>query len=63
VEYLARSPYEWSHHIKIGYGFGVSDADIETLIAQSEGKAVSLDAFAGRSLIFSIIDRRRVAVG
>jgi alkylhydroperoxidase family enzyme len=44
VGYLARSPYEWSHHIKIGHDFGVSDADIEALIAQSEGKPVSLNA-------------------
>jgi alkylhydroperoxidase family enzyme len=37
VGYVARAPYEWSHHIKIGYGFGVTDADIAALIAESEG--------------------------
>ena len=39
VGYLARAPYEWSHHIKIGYGFGVTDADIEALIAETAGRA------------------------
>lgn len=38
VGYLARAPYEWSHHIKIGYGFGVTDADIEGLIAETMGR-------------------------
>jgi alkylhydroperoxidase family enzyme len=33
VGWLARAPYEWSHHIKIGYDFGVTDADIQALIA------------------------------
>lgn len=32
VGYLTRSPYEWSHHIKLGYDFGVSDGDIRALI-------------------------------
>jgi alkylhydroperoxidase family enzyme len=32
VGYLTRSPYEWSHHIKLGYDFGVSDADIRGLL-------------------------------
>ncbi|MFN3745157.1 MAG: carboxymuconolactone decarboxylase family protein [Hyphomicrobiaceae bacterium] len=42
VGWLARSPYEWSHHIKLGYEFGVSDADIEALIADTAGEATSL---------------------
>jgi alkylhydroperoxidase family enzyme len=46
VGYLARSPYEWSHHIKIGYDFGVSDADIAALIEDSEGRPAALDALA-----------------
>lgn len=44
VGYLARSPYEWSHHIKIGTDFGVSDADIAALIDDSEGRPTALDA-------------------
>ena len=41
VGWLARSPYEWSHHVKLGYEFGVTDADIEGLIADTAGKATS----------------------
>jgi alkylhydroperoxidase family enzyme len=44
VGWLARSPYEWSHHIKLGYEFGVSDADIKALIDDTAGKATSLGA-------------------
>jgi len=44
VGWLARSPYEWSHHIKLGYEFGVSDADIQALIDDTAGKATSLGA-------------------
>ncbi|MDE2516393.1 MAG: carboxymuconolactone decarboxylase family protein [Rhodospirillales bacterium] len=43
VGWLARSPYEWSHHVKIGLGFGVSEADIHALIADSAGKPCDLD--------------------
>ena len=46
VGYLARSPYEWSHHIKIGTDFGVSDADIAALIDDTEGRPAALDARA-----------------
>lgn len=42
VGYLARAPYEWSHHIKIGHEFGVTDADIRELIAATEGRASTL---------------------
>ncbi|MEM9355220.1 MAG: carboxymuconolactone decarboxylase family protein [Pseudomonadota bacterium] len=43
VGYLARSPYEYSHHIKIGRDFGVSDDDIRGLIEEAEGRSSSLD--------------------
>lgn len=43
VGYLARSAYEWSHHIKIGYDFGVTKYDIEQLIAETEGRPGKLD--------------------
>jgi alkylhydroperoxidase family enzyme len=46
VGYLARQPYEWSHHVKIGRDFGVSDADIRALIAETEGAASDLDPLA-----------------
>jgi alkylhydroperoxidase family enzyme len=44
VGWLARSPYEWSHHVKLGLGFGVSEADIQALIDETAGKATNLDA-------------------
>lgn len=38
VGYLTASPYEWSHHIKIGHDFGVSDDDVTALIAATAGQ-------------------------
>jgi alkylhydroperoxidase family enzyme len=46
VGWLARSPYEWSHHVKIGHDFGVSDADIQALIDDTAGKVTSLDVLS-----------------
>lgn len=43
VGWLARSPYEWSHHVKIGHDFGVSDDDIRALIDDTAGKPTALD--------------------
>jgi alkylhydroperoxidase family enzyme len=43
VGWLARSPYEWSHHVKIGHDFGVSDDDIQALIDDTAGKPTALD--------------------
>lgn len=43
VGWLARAPYEWSHHVKIGYDFGVTDADIEALIAETEDRPSALE--------------------
>jgi alkylhydroperoxidase family enzyme len=45
VGYLARAPYEWSHHVKIGHDFGVSDDDIRAIITETEGRATNLDPF------------------
>jgi alkylhydroperoxidase family enzyme len=46
VGWLARSPYEWSHHVKLGYDFGVSDGDIHALIADTAGKPTDLDSLS-----------------
>lgn len=46
VGYLARSPYEYSHHIKIGRDFGVSDDDIRAMIAETEGRTSALEPLA-----------------
>ena len=44
VGWLARSPYEWSHHVKIGHDFGVSEADVQALIDDTAGKPTALDS-------------------
>ena len=44
VGWLARAAYEWSHHVKIGHDFGVSDDDIQALIDDTAGKPTKLDA-------------------
>jgi alkylhydroperoxidase family enzyme len=46
VGYLARSPYEYSHHVKIGRDFGVSDDDIRAIAAETEGCPTTLDALS-----------------
>src|SRR5579862_6189008 len=46
VGWLARSPYEWSHHVKIGHDFGVTDSDIQALIDDTAGRHTSLDALS-----------------
>ena len=44
VGWLARSPYEWSHHVKLGLDFGVTEADIRALIDDTAGKPTGLDS-------------------
>ncbi len=46
VGWLARAPYEWSHHIKLGHDFGVSDADIRALVEETAGRPTTLDRTA-----------------
>jgi alkylhydroperoxidase family enzyme len=46
VGYLTRSPYEWSHHVKIGREFGVSDADIRALMEEAQGRPSALEPLA-----------------
>jgi alkylhydroperoxidase family enzyme len=46
VGWLTRAPYEWSHHVKIGQDFGVSEGDIKSLIAEIDGKPNDLDPLA-----------------
>jgi alkylhydroperoxidase family enzyme len=44
VGYVARSTYEYSHHVKIGRDFGVSDADIRAIAAETKGRKTKLAA-------------------
>ena len=41
-----RSAYEYSHHIKIGREFGVSDNDIRAMIAETQGRESDLEPLA-----------------
>jgi alkylhydroperoxidase family enzyme len=43
VGYLMRSPYEWTHHLKIRAQFGVTDDDVHTIIAFAEGRDIRAD--------------------
>ena len=46
VGWLARSPYEWSHHVKLGHDFGVTDDDVRALIEETAGRPTQLDNLA-----------------
>ena len=46
VGYLAKSPYEWSHHVKLGREFGVSDDDIRAIGEETAGRLSQLDALS-----------------
>jgi alkylhydroperoxidase family enzyme len=46
VGYLAKSPYEYSHHVKIGREFGVSDDDIRAIGDETAGKSSPLEPLA-----------------
>jgi alkylhydroperoxidase family enzyme len=46
VGWLEKSEYEFTHHVKIGREFGVTDADIAGLIAETEGKPSELEPLA-----------------
>src|SRR3979409_2500597 len=46
VGWMERSEYEFTHHVRIGKEFGVTDDDIQGLIAETEGKASKLEPLA-----------------
>jgi len=46
VGWLEKSEYEFTHHVKIGKEFGVTDADIAALMAETEGKPSGLEPLA-----------------
>ena len=46
VGYVTRSPYEYSHHIKLGREFGVKDADIRALVEETAGRPSTLEPLA-----------------
>jgi alkylhydroperoxidase family enzyme len=46
VGYLTKSAYEYSHHVKIGRDFGVSDDDIRAIGEETAGRPSKLDPLA-----------------
>lgn len=44
VGYVTKSPYEFSHHVKIGRDFGVKDDDIRAIEADTNGQATNLSS-------------------
>ncbi len=51
VGYLTRSVYEYTHHIKIGRDFGVSDDDIRAIGAETAGRPSGLEPLARTVLL------------
>ena len=43
---MERSEYEFTHHVKIGKEFGVTDEDIKGQMEETEGKPSQLDPLA-----------------
>jgi alkylhydroperoxidase family enzyme len=46
VGWLEQSEYEFTHHVKIGKEFGVTDEDIRGLIAETDGRPSELEPLA-----------------
>ena len=46
VGWITQAPYEWSHHVKIGQDFGVSEDDIRGVIAACERQSGGLEPVA-----------------
>ena len=46
VGWLEKSEYEFTHHVKIGKEFGVTDEDIAALMAETAGKPSNLEPLA-----------------
>ena len=46
VGYSARSPYEYSHHVKLGREAGVTDDDIRAINDETAGRPTKLDALS-----------------
>src|SRR5580765_3467546 len=46
VGWMEKSEYEFTHHVKIGKEFGVTDEDIQGLFLETEGKPSRLEPLA-----------------
>jgi alkylhydroperoxidase family enzyme len=50
VGYVARSAYEYAHHIEIGLTAGLSDADIRAIADETAGRPTALDPLTRAAL-------------
>jgi len=50
VGWMEKSEYEFTHHVKIGKEFGVTDEDIRNMMAETEGKPSALEPLASAIL-------------
>jgi alkylhydroperoxidase family enzyme len=50
VGYTTRNEYEYAHHIDVALSFGVTEADIRAIAAESAGKESPLEPLAGAVL-------------
>jgi alkylhydroperoxidase family enzyme len=50
IGYSTGSVYEYAHHVQIGLGFGVSEADIRAIADDTAGKPTQLDALTRAAL-------------
>jgi len=46
VGYSARSVYEYTHHIKIGFSFGVTEDDLRAIADETAGRPTNLEPLA-----------------
>ncbi len=46
VGWMEKSEYEFTHHVKIGREFGVTDTDIQGMMAETDGKPSGLEPLA-----------------
>jgi alkylhydroperoxidase family enzyme len=46
VGWMEKSEYEFTHHVKIGREFGVTDTDIRGMMAETDGKPSGLEPLA-----------------
>jgi len=46
VGWMEKSEYEFTHHVKIGKEFGVTDEDIQNLFLETDGKISTLEPLA-----------------
>ena len=51
VGYMTRTEYEYSHHIKIGRDFGLSDNELRAVAIESNGQESGIDEIAKLTLL------------